>query len=82
MVRLVSAVTKTGKSCLQEQVSQVQEQADRDRQSDINYCMNICCCFVCTLFTCYIVNYRSITLFSITLFSITLFFSEISFIIQ
>ena len=39
MVRLVSAVTKTGNSCLQEQVSQasqVQEQVDRNRQSDIN----------------------------------------------
>ena len=36
MVRLVSAVTKTGtESCLQEQVSQVQEQVDRDRQSGL-----------------------------------------------
>jgi len=44
----ISAVTKTGKSCLQEQVSQVQEQVDRDRQSDSNYWV-----IVCTLFTCY-----------------------------
>ena len=35
MVRLVSAVTKTGKSCLQEQVSQVQEQVHRDSLTSI-----------------------------------------------
>ena len=45
MVRLVSAVTKTGKSCLQEQVSQVQEHVDRDSLTSIIeymcYCLHI-----------------------------------------
>ena len=47
MVRPVSAVTKN--RC---QVSQVQEQVDRNRQSDINYWIHELLS-ACTLFTCY-----------------------------